>query len=508
MLPPSSEPRGRRARAARWAATLLMLLPLVALGVATYAQAPKRWENPHGDFRDDCSLCHKADAWLPAKVSRRFDHGKYGFALEGAHAAAKCTACHATLEFKSARMQCASCHEDVHRGEMGADCQRCHSARSFLDQAQMRRLHQTTRFPLTGGHAGLDCESCHRPASAGQLQFVGTRAACAECHMDDFRAARDPDHVGGGFTTECAQCHSPTAWRGANFKHDATGFPLTGAHRAVACNTCHTGGTFTGLSAACVSCHQSDYDGTTDPQHAAAGFSTQCTQCHNTTSFSGASFDHAGTSFPLTGAHRTAACASCHGDAVYDGKSTACLACHQSDYDGTTDPNHAAAGFPTDCTQCHGTGTWAGSGFDHSATSFPLTGAHVAATCASCHGDGVYNGKSTACLACHQSDYDGTTDPNHAAAGFPTDCAACHGTNQWAGATFDHDRLYFRINSGTHRGKWDACSDCHTNPTSYAQFDCLACHPHDDRAETDGQHRGRSGYQYLSSACYSCHRDE
>ena len=57
--------------------------------------------------------------------------------------------------------------------------------------------------------------------------------------------------------------------------------------------------------------------------------------------------------------------------------------------------------------------------FDHSATAFPLTGAHRAVACQQCHGDGVYHGKSAVCVSCHQADYDRTTDPNHRTAQFP-----------------------------------------------------------------------------------------
>ena len=39
----------------------------------------------------------------------------------------------------------------------------------------------------------------------------------------------------------------------------------------------------------------------------------------------------------------------------------------------------------------------------------------VQATCAQCHGDGVYKGKPTTCVSCHQTDYNNAKDPNHAA---------------------------------------------------------------------------------------------
>jgi Zn finger protein HypA/HybF involved in hydrogenase expression len=151
----------------------------------------------------------RAGGWKPARISSKFDHGKFGFRLDGAHAAAACTGCHASLDFSSSSMQCASCHQVPHRGEMGIDCARCHSARSFVDRGPMVRAHQLTRFPLTGSHAGLDCEGCHQPAAQGRLQFVNTQAECRACHMNDFRAAKEPDHVGGGFSTSARPATRP-----------------------------------------------------------------------------------------------------------------------------------------------------------------------------------------------------------------------------------------------------------------------------------------------------------
>jgi hypothetical protein len=368
----------------------------------------------------------------------------------------------------------------------------------------MARAHQLTRFPLTGTHLATDCESCHTPAAQGGLTFVNRPVECVQCHNDVYRTAKSPDHLAGGFPTDCNQCHSTATWPGARFNHTASGFPLTGAHRAVRCQDCHGDGVYAGRNSACVSCHRDDYDGATNPSHQAARFPTECATCHTTGGWQPASFDHGTTAFPLTGAHRAVTCQQCHGDGVYAGKNTACVSCHQAAYDGTTDPSHRAAQFPTDCTACHTTTAWEPASFDHSTTAFPLTGAHTTATCQQCHADGVYAGKNTACASCHQAAYDGTADPNHRTAGFPTDCASCHTTTTWDGARFDHDASFFPIYSGKHAGKWSSCATCHTNQTSYQSFTCFNCHEH-SQAETDGHHGGVSGYRYDSQACYSCH---
>jgi len=182
------------------------------------------------------------------------------------------------------------------------------------------------------------------------------------------------------------------------------------------------------------------------------------------------------------------------------------VSCHQSDYDTTTAPNHLQAGYPTDCAGCHSTATWLDGQFDHNQTQFPLTGAHQAVACQSCHADGIYAGKDTACVSCHRSDYDATIDPNHLQAGLSTDCTSCHDTVTWQNARMlSHDASYFPIYSSKHSGKWSTCSDCHTNPTNYIDFNCLLCHKHSNEADVTNQHQGRSGFIYDSQACYACH---
>ena len=483
-----------------------------ATGFARYANTPMDCWSCHADtwqattnpdheaagFPTDCTRCHTEFGW----GGGRFDHSVTGFPLDGAHRLLECSACHVDWNFTGQSADCYSCHQDDYDGTEEPNhvaagfptaCAQCHDTRDWDSAFD----HSATAFPLTGAHVPLVCADCH-----GGGVYGGLGTACIVCHQADYDGTSDPPHAAAGFPTDCAQCHDTNDWDSA-FDHSATAFPLTGAHVPLACADCHGGGVYGGLGTACIVCHQADWDGTSDPNHAAAGFSTDCTECHDTSSWDG-SFNHATTAFPLTGAHVPLACADCHGGGVYGGLGTACIVCHQADWDGTSDPNHAAAGFSTDCTECHDTSNWNGS-FNHATTAFPLTGAHVPLACADCHGGGVYGGLGTACIVCHQADYDGTTDPDHAAASFSTDCAACHATNAWEGAVFDHDDMFFPIYSGTHRNRWDDCTECHTNSTDYGVFNCLGCHPHSDQSETDGHHRGEGGYAYESSACYSCH---
>ena len=406
------------------------IVGLSAVGPAV-ARAQQTTRNPHGRLQQPCAACHGSEGWVPAKISAAFDHAKTGFPLAGAHAQTTCRSCHSSLDFKGTPRDCASCHRDVHRGELGADCARCHTPRSFIDRSGLARAHQQTRFPLTGAHVAVDCERCHTPTPQGRLTFVNRASDCVDCHRTEYESTRNPDHQAGGISTNCTQCHGTTSWPRARFSHAGTRFPLTGAHRAVSCAQCHGDGVYAGKTTLCASCHQLAYDGTTDPPHQQAGFSTDCTMCHTTVTWAGATFDHAGTRFPLTGAHIPLACSQCHGDGVYAGKSTTCVSCHQSAYDATTNPLHAAASFPLDCTSCHTTTTWTGARFAaHDASYFPIY-------------SGAHRGRWTTCAQCHTV----TTDYAQFS------CLACHGQTE---------------TNGHHSG---------VNGYSYTSQACYSCHP-------------------------------
>jgi len=457
---------------------------------------------PHraAGFPVECATCHTTVTWTGA----RFDHGTTRFPLTGAHGAVSCGTCHADGVYTGKSATCVACHQSDfdgatnpnHKaGGLPTDCASCHTTATW-DGAKFD--HSLSQFPLTGAHLAATCQSCHADGV-----FNGKPTTCVSCHQPDYDKTTDPNHRAAGFVVECQTCHTTSVWDGAKFDHSLSQFPLTGAHLAATCRSCHADGVFDGKPTTCVSCHQPDYDQTANPNHGAAGFPATCATCHSTVAWAGATFNHGATAFPLTGAHLAETCQACHADGVYRGKPTACVACHQVDYT-TADPSHQAAKFPTTCGTCHTTATWQGGTFDHAATSFPLTGAHVAAICKDCHADNVFDGKATTCVSCHQSDYDGTTNPIHKAAGFPTDCLSCHTTVRWDGATFDHDGKYFRIYSGKHRTEWTTCATCHTNPADFKQFTCLTCHTQKDM---DDHHKSEPGYSYSSPVCLSCHPD-
>jgi len=280
-------------QATAFALLLLALAPGAAVraaeGAEPKAAGQEKTANPHGSFVEECSLCHSADAWTPARVSTKFKHAKFGFPLEGAHAQASCSSCHNSLEFAKVKVKsnCVSCHQDVHQGELGADCARCHSTRSFIDHSRMARAHQSTRFPLTGAHLTVDCRDCHIGAPQGHLTYVNLRTDCEACHLDDYQATTNPNHVAGNYPKDCLNCHSPVAWRpGRSVNHDALYFPIySGVHRGrwSSCSDCHINPA-NNTQFECILCHKHDDPVETANKHVGvSGYqynSQACYTCH------------------------------------------------------------------------------------------------------------------------------------------------------------------------------------------------------------------------------------
>ncbi len=333
----------------------MVLLSFIPTALANDVTAPKATvRSPHGALGQRCEDCHTFSGWSPIRSLPEFNHDKTRFPLRGVHAGLTCTQCHVNLLFSNVGTKCADCHADIHRRQMGAACERCHTVRGWRVEVKQIELHQN-RFPLIGGHAAVDCESCHKQAAAGR--FVGLTTNCASCHLKEYETASF-DHRTLGVPPTCEVCHSMSSWFGAKFDH-ARFFPLTGVHATLDCRACHQNGTFKGAQANCSGCHAKDFMGTKDPSHVQAGFPHDCGLCHSTASWLNARFDHAAyANFPLTGVHATLPCVQCHVNGRYAGTPADCASCHIKDYNSTTDPNHRAAGFPTDCSACHNTSSW------------------------------------------------------------------------------------------------------------------------------------------------------
>ncbi len=352
-------------------------------------------------FPKDCSVCHTTTQWKGAK----FDHtAMTQFPLTGAHTSVQCAQCHVNGIFKGTVKTCDGCHLAAYNGTTNPNhatagfpktCTTCHNTTQWkgakFDHTAM------TQFPLTGAHTSVQCAQCHVSGV-----FKGTVKTCDGCHLATYNKTKSPNHVAAAFPKDCSVCHTTTQWKGAKFDHTAmTQFPLTGAHAAKACTSCHSNGVYKGTPKTCDGCHLGAYTATTNPNHVTAGFPKDCSTCHNTTGWKPAAFDHAKTRFALTGAHTKVQCASCHVGGRYAGTPTDCYTCHRTVYETVQSPNHLAAGLPKDCTTCHNTTQWTGAKITH---KFPIySGSHAGkwTTCNDCHRTPTSYAVFS-CIDCHQ----------------------------------------------------------------------------------------------------------
>jgi hypothetical protein len=208
------------------------------------------------------------------------------------------------------------------------------------------------------------------------------------------------------------------------------------------------------------------------------------------TVFDSAAFPHTMTGFSLDGHAALSdgtsfACRDCHTQGISSFDPQTCTDCHALLNNDFTVAH--TLDFGQDCLACHD-GLDRYGDFDHSQTAFPLLGAHQQASCSGCHPDAhtipdLQNTPGT-CVACHLA------EDAHAGM-FGIDCGACHSTQAWTPAQFDHSQTDFPL-IGKHAET--ACQDCHNGSYQGTPKDCYACHQSDD------QHNGAYG-----TACESCH---
>jgi hypothetical protein len=461
------------------------------------------------NFPTNCTECHTTHpGWKPTT----WNHSN--FPLTQGHDIDNCIECHQDPNnYSNVPVECFGCHEADYNsssnpGHLSANfstnCTECHTTHPDWKPANFQ-AHDAQYFPIySGKHAGTwdNCSDCHTNP--------GNYAAnsCIICHNNQAELNDEHNEVGGYAFNDaaCFECH-PTGEAEGGFNHNLSNFPLTGAHISTECLECHSNG-YAGTTTICGDCHVDDYNQSTNPNHIVAGISNDCAACHTTDpDWKPATFAVHNDYYLLSGAHASIAgdCFSCHaGD--YNNTPNICFGCHADNYNQTTNPNHITIGISNDCETCHTTNSeWKPASFPTHSNYYALIGAHatIATDCFTCHNDNYVNTPNT-CFGCHATDYNQSTNPDHQAAQFPTDCESCHTQTAWEPSTFNHDGQYFPIYSGAHNGKWDQCLDCHTNPSNYAIFTCITCH---QQGETNSEHQGISGYQYNSDACLACHPD-
>nr|MBP9122563.1 hypothetical protein [Ignavibacteriaceae bacterium] len=345
----------------------------------------------HGNtLSNDCQSCHTPDNWLVKEILPL--HERSRFPLFGAHQTADCGMCHQNYEvrkFEPVQTDCYSCHAKDYfatavpnhpNGKFSTDCTMCHDVKA-VNWRSSNINHEF--FPLTGGHSRPSCFDCHNQGS-----FGGLSRECYSCHQPNFEAAKNPDHVLGNFSKQCQTCHNINGWVPAQFDHNLTTFPLTGKHTTVQCSSCHTQG-YTGTPKTCVSCHQTDYNATNNPNHTAASFPSTCESCHTTSGWQPAQFDHDGPFFPIySGQHRGEwnVCSDCHKNPA-SFADFSCTTCHEHNQNDMNSEHQGIQGYRWEssaCYACHPSGD-ANGAFNHQTSPFPLTGAHVTTDCALCH---------------------------------------------------------------------------------------------------------------------------
>ncbi len=302
--------------------------------------------------RLSCRTCHTEHRGPQAALTildpATFPHEVVGFSLQAHQAWPSgqpfvCTDCHVQRLTSFEPSTCVECHRDLdaafmqaHQRAFGEDCLVCHDGVDrFSDFAHDR----DTNFPLLGAHARAACEACHQ----GDTTLVALRETpntCFDCHQQD-----DPHR--GRFGPRCEVCHQPTSWEDVTFDHAQTNFPLTGKHREVACQECHTTGDFTvALDTACVACHQ-------DPDYHRGLFGTTCEDCHTTEGWRPARYDEPHR-FPINHGARAGGntCQTCHPNVLTE---YTCYTCHNPTSVAREHREEGITNFQN-CVKCHPTG--------------------------------------------------------------------------------------------------------------------------------------------------------
>lgn len=241
---------------------------------------------------------------------------------------------------------------------------------------------------------------------------------------------------------------------------------------------------------------------------------TACAACHSTSSWADTRFNHAKTGFPLLGKHTATPCKACHPVDYQRSVPASCSGCHLDVHAGELGGR---------CEGCHDSNSWK-SRFPadaHRFSGFPLVGRHAALPCGECHfteATGRFSRAASACVECHQADYDRTagTSLDHATLGFPPTCQGCHQAWSFKGARFPGHDSCFEISRGSHAVF--TCAQCHTGfppglsagSCSTGTAFCIECHTGDHScARSDQQHAGVLGYRCQigqDQKCYGCHK--
>ena len=312
-------------------------------------QDPHRGQFANRALGSDCSACHNATGFKPAKFDRE-THRQSAFPLDGKHGELSCGKCHQPegrdALFKLNKRACTDCHADRHRGQfeggtLKASCDNCHAVTGFLPTKFNVERHAQTRFPLMGKHASVECQKCHKPLvdlpqPAVPRQYRFASLSCNACHADPHQTK-----------LACETCHTPEQWQKVRpFDHSTTGFRLEAAHQNPKCVQCHKPVDQQPAGAPKTAPHLAETPKQCSGCHAAkdahAGQFTEgarfedCSNCHLPVRWNGDNFSHDRMQFVLNRVH-----------------SVECVKCHKQQRQAAGKMVRLYRGTPMECIKCH-----------------------------------------------------------------------------------------------------------------------------------------------------------
>ncbi len=234
-----------------------------------------------GQSSPTCRGCHPehhgASGALTSFNEATVPHGLTGFSLQGHEETAKgakftCADCHPKGYAAFDQAICADCHAAMneafmtkHETTFGKDCLACHdgSGNTSVD-------HSKFAFKLTGKHAGVACDACHKGAQSPQ-DYQQTPQDCYSCH------AKDDEHK-GAYGKDCGGCHTAAGWGDVTFDHKIFPVDHGSDQQQSTCKTCHPVATD---KYTCFGCHAHTPANVVN-QHEGKSLAelTDCVKCH------------------------------------------------------------------------------------------------------------------------------------------------------------------------------------------------------------------------------------
>lgn len=308
--------------------------------------------------------------------------------------------------------------------------------------------HTTTGFPLLGGHATAECETCHvggvfkgTPTNCDGCHAVGrrvvatpksnshivTNAPCESCHFNTYTFLGARYNHGMALPEQCRTCHNGRIAFGKPASH------RSGKKATDSCDHCHRTSAFIPASwnhigvapGTCTNCHvpggQSSISKPASHTPASIKGMNQCDDCHSFIGWLPARFKH----------NTGAACSSCHNGLLATGNPTS---------------HNSFVGWPMECNQCHtSTVSWLGALGAKPSNHIPY---NAGVNCRNCHTGGALVGIATL----------------HANSVASNTCATCHiSPNPYQG---NNQRT-----KSSHKGSsGNNCSNCHRSAASYSNW--------------------------------------